>query len=486
MNLEKEKVILENLISSPDVFSRCISILKPEYFDPNHRSVVLFLIDYYEKYKAIPPTDIIKAESKVELSYREVTKDLFAYTCDNIEQFCRNSAMQQAILDSSKELLKAESNMGSIFEAIKHALAVSLPKDLGTEFFDDPERRLKSYIDKTAPYSTGLNALDRHLDDGLRRSTLTLFSANSGVGKSIMLANIGANYAKQGLNVLYLSLELPESMIYLRLSSITTEMPIRQWKENIPELAHKIHGMKEDGAGSYLIKRMPVGATANEIRGYLKLYELDYGYTPDVLIVDYLDIMRPNEGTRNLTISDQDKLKAEQLNEILLEIDAIGLSASQQNREAIDNNAPNQSVIAGGLTKVNAVDNYVSIFMNGEMRLAGEMMIFFLKTRSSDGVGKSEQLYFDSITLKIKDNKDSRTTIIPSRPKGSKDKPKRQSKADEILRSMKKDEAGNADESKTKDGDPNPPRKLPIDTNTRKESTEACNSDDLLNFMETL
>lgn len=477
MNVEKEKIILENLISSRDIFSRCVSIIKPEYFEPEHRLVVSFLKDYYEKYKAIPAPELIKAEAKVSLKTKEITKDTFNYTCDSIEQFCQNSAMQHAILDSSSELMKENTNMGKIFEAVKAALSVSLPKDLGMEFFHNPEDRLKSFIDITAPYPTTINNIDKHLDLGPRRSTLTLFSANSGVGKSIMLANIGANYARQGLNVLYLSLELPESMIYLRLAAMTTEMPAKSWKENIPEISYKIEQIKEQGAGSYIVKRLPVGSSANDIRAYLKLYELEYDQVPDVLIVDYLDIMKPNEGTKGLSISEQDKAKAEQLNEILVELDAIGLSASQQNRDAINNNTPDQGVIAGGLTKVNAVDNYISIYMNAEMRLMGQMKIFFLKTRSSDGVGKIEDLYFDSVTLKIKDSENSITTIIP--PKNNGKTKGKISKADEIIKNIKNDIPS---EIKNEIDILNEKPIIPI---IEKEDVEE-DEDDLMNFMESI
>ena len=78
-------------------------------------------------------------------------------------------------------------------------------------------------------------------------------------------------------------------------------------------------------------------------------------------------------------------------------------TASQQNRDAIGNAAPRQDVIAGGYTKVNTVDNVISLYMDEQMRLRGEMRAHFLKTRSADGVGKSAQLFFDTKNLRITD-----------------------------------------------------------------------------------
>jgi hypothetical protein len=152
-----------------------------------------------------------------------------------------------------------------------------------------------------------------------------------------------------------------------------------------------------------MIKRIKGDACTNDIRSYIKQYELEFGKVPDVLIVDYVDKMSPNGGKKQMSISEQDKEKTEQLAELIFDLDMIGFSASQQNREAIGNGAPTQGVIAGGLTKVNTVDNYISIFMPEDMKLKGEMLFFFLKTRYSDGVGEQALLKYNSSTLKITD-----------------------------------------------------------------------------------
>jgi hypothetical protein len=79
----------------------------------------------------------------------------------------------------------------------------------------------------------------------------------------------------------------------------------------------------------------------------------------------------------------------------------IGATASQQNRSAIDAQELNQSHIAGGLTKVNTVDWYISIVMTPTMKVAGEIMFYFLKSRSSDAVGKAVSLVWNNVSLRI-------------------------------------------------------------------------------------
>lgn len=406
MNTNEQKLTIETLLSSKDVFSRCIGIIKSEYFDPEYRPSVQFISEYFEKYHNIPSSKALNAKfPEMEYEYREhlpVSEE--QSTCDDIELFCKQQALYAAIEESiPKALSKDTKSFESILQSIQAALEVSLERDVGVDMFDNPEERMNRLKDSQIYEPTGIAGIDEPLGGGLARKQTTLFSANSGGGKSIMMANIGANYAKRGYRVLLLSLELSEDMIFLRNTAIMCGVKAMEWKENIPQIANKLKEQSTNG-GSFLIKRIPNGSSANDIRAYLKHYELTFKAKPDVIIVDYLDLLSPNGGVgKSMGVSEQDKLKSEQLAEVAYVYNAIMISASQQNREAIRMGAPDQGVIAGGITKVNTVDNYISIFMDAGMRVQGDMIIYFLKTRSSSAVGTSKQLKFNADNLQITD-----------------------------------------------------------------------------------
>lgn len=410
---KKEKLLIENLLSSTDVFSRCIGILSSEYFEePAYKPLITFMKEYFEKYNNLPTFDIINAEFDVGFVPHEITLDQYQYTCDEVEKYCKQAAFIQAIYVADELIEK--NDIDAAHKKMTDALLISLDKDMGVDIYDDPETYLRKLLDTEINYPTGIKLFDTHLNGGLARKTLTLLSANSGVGKSNMLANLGANFSLLGLNVLYLSLELPEDMIYIRLSSIISQVNINLWKQRIPEIAGKILNKRSNGAGSYKVKRMVNGTTTNDIRSYIKHYELEYKIIPDVIIVDYLDLMHPNGGTKNKGVFEQDKEKSEELNELLFTYDAIGISASQQNREALRMAAPDQAVIAGGISKVNTVHNYISLHMSDEDNLRGEMYATFLKTRTSSGKGKTVMLNFDPNTLTITDPKNSSEQAVTS------------------------------------------------------------------------
>lgn len=420
-NNKKQKLIIQDLLSSPEIYTKTASILKPSYFDTEYELIVKFIHDYYNKYNATPAIDVLDAEFDVELEEtKKVTRDRIASTCDEIEKFCKETAVKDAIYESLEDIENQE--MSKVLDRVTKAVQVSLQRDMGVDVFDNPEERLKSLIEDFTPIPTGIEGIDGPLDGGLIRKQFTIFSANSGGGKSVMLANIGANYALQGYDVLYISLELPAEMVFLRLAAILSGYDISNWMSKILQMSQGvIEARNQNGDGSYLVKRMPNGSNAVDIRSYLSFYEMEYNKMPDVILIDYLDLMHPNSGIKNIGVFEQDKQKSEEVVDILHDYDMIGVSASQQNRDALRMASPDQGVIAGGISKVNTVDNYISLFMDDTMRLDGIMNAYFLKTRSSRGIGHCSILGFNQYNLRINDKDGGQTSVMPKKRKDESD-----------------------------------------------------------------
>lgn len=129
MNSNEQKLTIENLLSSKDVFSRCIGIIKPEYFDPEYRPSVRFITEYFEKYHNIPSSKALNAKyPEMNYEYREsLAESEQQSTCDDIELFCKQQALFIAIeeavpLAASRDAKSFE----SILHAVQSALEVSL------------------------------------------------------------------------------------------------------------------------------------------------------------------------------------------------------------------------------------------------------------------------------------------------------------------------------------------------------------------------
>ena len=99
-------------------------------------------------------------------------------------------------------------------------------------------------------------------------------------------------------------------------------------------------------------------------------------------------MMEANQRISADNVFEKDKRVSEQIRDIGTDYNAVTASASQQNRGAVDEPHINQSHVAGGISKVNTSDVWISILANPTQRAAGEGAFQFLTTRCSDGVGK--------------------------------------------------------------------------------------------------
>ena len=404
MNAEKQQLLIEYLISSPDIFALTTSIISPEFFDPEYKNSVKFIQKYYQNYNALPTVDQIFAEVGIKYTKRKLTKDSIQYCIDEIETFCRARSMQLAILKAAKlSSTKGDEASGEIEELVKDALNLSIHTSIGMGLFDDPEGMMQ-LLRENPSFSTGYKEFDEALGGGLRRQQMLLLTANSGGGKSVVLANLGLNFAEQGLKVLYISLELSVSLIHMRYTSMITGISSKELVDRSDEAIIKLkNAQAELNGGCIYIEQMPVGTSASKVRSFLKEFELKRGFLPDVLLLDYLDLAGPNETSAYDQVFEKDKKTSEQFRQVLVDYDMIGATASQQNRSAIGSNDINQSHIAGGLSKINTTDNCASIIRNEMMQAQGVVALLLTKTRNSDGKDKLIFLTWNGVSLRITD-----------------------------------------------------------------------------------
>jgi replicative DNA helicase len=217
---------------------------------------------------------------------------------------------------------------------------------------------------------------------------------------------LGINWTLTGLNVVYISLELSEQLISMRLDSMVSGYGAREIMRNMDDVDLKVR-MKGKSAGKFRVKQMPSGINANDIRAFLREYEIQSGIKVDALLVDYLDLMSPagvKVSAENMFV--KDKYVSEELRNIAIERNILFATASQLGRSAVEEIEYDHSHIAGGISKINTSDNVIGIFTSNAMRDRGRYQVQFMKTRSSSGVGSKVDLKFNPDTLRIEDLED--------------------------------------------------------------------------------
>ena len=332
---------------------------------------------------------------------KNITPDHQSWFMDEFETFCRHKAMETAIIESTDLLEKQD--YGTVEQKIRGAMEVSLVKDLGLDYFENPKERLEWIKQQSGAVSTGWKGIDQKLYGGLNRGEITIFAGGSGAGKSLFLQNFGVNWSLAGLNVVYVSLELSEQLISMRLDGMVSEYAAKDIMRNIDDVDLKVR-MKGKKAGKFRVKYMNSGITTNDLRAFLREYEIQSGIKVDCLLVDYLDLMMPISGkisAENTFI--KDKFVSEELRNLAQERELLMVTASQLNRSAVEEIEFDHHHIAGGISKIQTADNVVGIFTSNAMRERGRYQIQFMKTRSSSGVGSKVDLKFNPDTLRIED-----------------------------------------------------------------------------------
>jgi archaellum biogenesis ATPase FlaH len=400
-NEDLQRLFLEFCATDPELFVRVKNIVKVEYFSRKLANVAKFMLEHSEEYNALPTIEQIQATCGVELKKVDIDERHKNWFFDEFETFCRHKALELAIIQSA-DLLE-NGDYGQVEDKIKNAVRIGLTKDLGTDYFLDPKSRLLALKDNNGTVSTGWSALDHKLYGGFNKGELNIFAGQSGAGKSLFLQNVALNWANVGMNVIYFTFELSEELSSMRVDSMSTGIASNEIFKKIDDIDLMVR-MQGQKSGKFQLKYISSGATVNDLRSYLKEYEVQTGTKPDCICVDYLDLLMPI--SKRVSPSDlfiKDKYVSEELRNLAVEHQIVLATASQLNRASVEETEFDHSHIAGGLSKIQTADNVIGIQTSRAMRERGRYLIQLMKTRSSGGVGTKINLAFNIDTLRITD-----------------------------------------------------------------------------------
>ena len=139
---------------------------------------------------------------------------------------------------------------------------------------------------------TMIDPLDSRIQ-GLGPKELGLIIAPYKRGKSLMLQWLAVSYVLQSLDVLYITLENPQSAVEDRLDSITTNIPIKSLIEKPNLTTQRFQRFRSMVTKKLKIYDGTMGGVSVPYIESLLLAERDKGFFPDALIIDYDDEIAP-------------------------------------------------------------------------------------------------------------------------------------------------------------------------------------------------
>ena len=400
--LDVQKFFLEMMLEDATSYVRVQNIYNPQNFDKSLRPAAEFIKEHTDKHKTMPDRTQIMVTTGIKLNPAPDLNDgHYEWLMTEFESFTKKEELSRAILKSYDLLEKGE--FEPVEKLIKDAVQISLTKDMGTDYFADPKARIEKYFNSGGQVSTGWPQLDRLLYGGFSRGELNIFAGGSGSGKSLVMMNIALNWLQQGLSGVYITLELSEELTSLRTDAMLTNMSTKDIRKDIDttELKVKLIAKK---SGNYQVKGLPAQSNINDIRAYLKEYQIQTGKKVDFVMIDYLDLLMPvsaKVSPNDLFV--KDKYVSEELRNLAKELAVLMVTASQLNRSAVEEIEFDHSHISGGISKINTADNVFGIFTSRAMKERGKYQIQCMKSRSSTGVGQKIDLEYNIETMRITD-----------------------------------------------------------------------------------
>jgi KaiC/GvpD/RAD55 family RecA-like ATPase len=300
-----------------------------------------------------------------------------------------DNVMRKAIAFMKTTKVTAE-NASEVVEKIRHMLSsetvIDFSFNLGSNFFD-PTAHLQSRLART---TTGYDYIDLCLKGGWWKGSLITFLSGPKAGKSTWLGNLALRSAQLGHNTAYVTFELQEEIVNMRIGSNMFTIPMddyEEWAKDQARLKDRFQKARQSSLipmGELHVKEFGASTcSVNDLRTYLKKAEDVLGVKFDNVFVDYINIMKNwrNPNTENTYI----KIKqiAEDLRAMAMEESWAIVTATQTNRSGWESNDLNITNISESAALLHTVDVLFGIITNAEMKARGEYYLKCLANRVS-------------------------------------------------------------------------------------------------------
>ena len=403
-----EKTILKSLIYNEEYARKVIPFIKPEYFsDKTEKLVFKEIFEFIDKYKNLPTHEslVINFTENTTLTESEVRSTIellklidtdknepteMAWLTDQTEKFCQDRSIYNAIMESvsiidDKTHKKAK---GEIPKLLSDALAVCFDNNVGHDYINDSDARFDSYHHVASKVKFDLDLFNKITKGGLEVKTLNVALAGTGVGKSLFMCHVAASCLSQGLDVLYITLEMSEEKIAERIDANLLNVDINEL-HNISkeEYDKKLSVLRNKTQGKLIIKEYPTAsASVLHFRALLNDLALKKSFRPSIIFIDYINICCSSRIKPGSNVNSYSYIKsiAEELRGLAVENNLPIVSATQTTRSGFSSTDPGLEDTAESFGLPATADFMFALISNEELDGLNQIMVKQLKNRYSD------------------------------------------------------------------------------------------------------
>lgn len=405
-----EDLILRGIMYHEDYMRGVIPHLKEDYFSESHHKVIFNTVkDYIDQYNNSPTKEAIEilvndkldVDSIVYDELQSSLKDYLVHQNDPVdkdwltnetESWCKNQSVKNAIYSCFEIYEGGKNNLTpeAMPEILKDALGVSFDTSIGHDYFDDADARYDYYQDVEQKLPFNLDFFNKVTNNGIPRKTLNLLMGGTGGFKSGTMCSLTSDYLMSGLDVLYITLELAEARVAERIDANLLDTPLDDVaKLDKEDYLRKLNALTTETKGRLKIKEYPTASVhSGHIRHLLNEYILKEEFKPDVIMVDYVNIMCSSRTSMSAGSYSYVKAIAEELRGLAVEHDVVMWTATQTNRSGLDTLDVGLDNMSESMGLGHSVDTIFALMSNEDLAARNQIMIKQLKNRFGD-IGKN-------------------------------------------------------------------------------------------------
>lgn len=407
LNADIERDIVGLCVNDVSFFVEVHDYLKPSHFTSDEAAKSFAVIkSYFDLYHVLPKPSIVKHQlSKlgVELDETWFVKDSLNadYLRKETVQLVRHQEMKAFIFSAINEVEKGAPDYGKLEEELRRVINIQPQADLGTFYWDLDERfaRMKAVREERLP--TGIPFIDKCMKGGLGQKELVCFAAPPGFGKSLLLTIVGSHVLLSGRNVAHYTFEMSEEMTSLRYDSAILNRTSDQILEDVEAAKEKLRVKRRVIAENLVVKEYPTrGGSVATIRAHLQKAKEQKGFVPDLIIVDYGDIMKAGRQYQN-RYEEQGAIFQE-LRGLAQEMKIPVLSATQTNRGSMSKEVAGMEDLGDSFDKARIMDALFMMLQKPEEREEGLFRLYGAKVRNGTA-GKMAGYEIEYETVQIRE-----------------------------------------------------------------------------------
>jgi hypothetical protein len=432
INMDQERSIITNLITDKEFAQKVLPILQPKYFKTRYAKVVsAWVRDYFDRYEDVPGALIqdIFLQKQSSLVDEEEMESVATFLQSLSDEQDKTKNTKYSV-DSAELYIRLRGL--ELHEAkIKEAIALNDPvkgeqeianfsqtgfSDGGSiDFLNDTANIVAAFHDTEEYVFTFPGALHKILGRPMRGDMATIVGKYKGQKSHAEWAFTEMGVS-QGCNAVFFSLEMREPQMLRRAWQSACSMPIKEGIYRVPYFApnfdehdktildeHKVYSIEFENVNKKAAIDIPVqdmqnslklawgggnckffflsmySKTIEDIRAYLDNLEYYDGYVPDMVTIDYGDIIKPSKGA-----GDEYRHK---INDITIKMRAM---AQERNFWLLTSSQVNRGGLTGDITADNIAEDIrkmahssiiCALNQNGKEKAAGIIRMGALATR---------------------------------------------------------------------------------------------------------